>query len=177
MRVLVAAVALVPALALAGMNRNYLVPAYKPCPGPQTTCVPLGPASTFTFDQAILKSRPTQFIKANQVSLVIELKGVRDASGALVTTDTSNPADDFILRISAGRVTLLSGINLQLEPGSPLSPATEVRINLKNGKGRASLTTPDETPSNGLITQTLGTPELLDNQGNTLAVTGARSKP
>ena len=177
MRALVAAVVLLPALALAGMNRTYLVPAYKPCPGGQTSCVPQGPASTFTFDQVILKSRPSPFIKANQVAVVIELKGVRDASGALVTTDTADPADDFILRTPAGRVTLLAGLNLQLEPGSPLSPATEVRVDLKNGKGRASLTTPEETPSNGLIQQSLGVPELLDNQGNLLAVTGARSKP
>jgi hypothetical protein len=175
--VVVVTVALLPALALAGMNRNYLVPAYKPCPDAQTTCIPVGPASTFTFEQAVLKSRPSQFIKPNQVSLVIELRGVRDASGALVTTDTSNPADDFILRTPAGRVTLVAGTNLQLEPGSPLSPITDVRVDLKNGKGHASLTTPDETPTHGLITQTLGVLELLDNQGNLLAVTGARSRP
>jgi hypothetical protein len=169
--------ALLPALGLAGMNRNYLVPAYKPCPADMTSCAPQGPVSTFTFDQAILKSRPSPYIKPNQVSLVIELKGVRDASGALVTTDTGSPADDFILRTPAGRVTLLAGTNLQLEPDSPLSPAVEVRIDLKNGKGHGSLTTPDETPSHGLISQNLGTPELLDNQGNVLAVTGARSRP
>jgi len=50
------------------------------------------------------------------VSLVIDLKGVRDASGALVTTDTSNPADDFILRTPAGRVTLLAGRTCSSSP-------------------------------------------------------------
>ena len=180
MRALLRAVvlaALLPALARAGMNRNYLVPAYKPCPAEQTSCAPQGPASTFTFEQAVLKSKPSPYIKPNQVSLVIDLKGVRDASGALVTTDSSNPADDFILRTPAGRITLLAGTNLQLEPGSPLVPVTDVRIDLKNGKGHASLTTPAETPTHGLINQSLGVPALLDNQGNLLAVTGARSQP
>ena len=180
MRALLRAVvlaALLPALALAGMNRTYLVPAYKPCPEGQKSCAPQGPASTFTFELAILKSRPNPYIKPNQLSLAVELKGVRDASGALVTTLSSNPADDFILRTPAGRVTLLAGTNLQLEPGSPLSPVTEVRVDLKNGNGHGSLTTPDETPTHGLIQQTLGVPELYDNQGNLLAVTGARSRP
>jgi hypothetical protein len=177
MRALAATLTLVPALALAGMNRTYLVPAYKPCPNGQTSCAPPGPSSTFTFEQVILKSRPSPFIKPNQVSLIVELKGVRDASGALVTTDPANPADDFILRTGAGRVVLLAGTNLQLEPGSPLVPVTDLRIDLKNGKGSATLKTPEETPTNGLINQSLGVPELLDNQGNPLAVTGARSRP
>lgn len=179
MRALLHAVVLaaLPAVALAGMNRNYLVPAYKPCPFDLTSCVPQGPSSTFTFEQAVLKSKPSQYIKAKQVSLVIDLKGVRDASGALVTTDENDPTDDFILRNPPGRVTLLAGTNLQLEPGSPLSPTIEVRIDLKNGKGHATLVTPDETPSHGLINQSIGAPELFDNQGNLLAATGARSRP
>jgi hypothetical protein len=177
MRALAVVLTLVPGLALAGMNRTYLVPAYKPCPNGQTSCTPQGTASTFTFEQALLKSRPAPYIKPNQVSVIIEVKGVRDASGALVTTDPANPADDFILRTGAGRVVLLAGINLQLEPGSPLVPPSEVRLDLKNGKGSGSLRTPEETPTNGLINQSLGLPELYDNQGNPLAVTGARSKP
>jgi hypothetical protein len=177
MRALAVALTLVPALASAGMNRNYLVPAFKPCPNGQTSCAPQGPSSTFTFEQVILKSRAAPFIKPNQVSLIVAIKGVRDAGGALVTTDPSDPADDFILRTGAGRTVLLAGTNLQLEPGSPLLPSTDLHIDLKNGKGSATLRTPEETPTNGLINQSLGVPELLDNQGNLLAVTGARTKP
>jgi hypothetical protein len=177
MRALTIALTLVPALALAGMNRTYLVPAYKPCPNAQTSCAPQGTASTFTFEQALLKSRPAPYIKPNQVSVIVEVKGVRDASGALVTTDPSNPADDFVLRTGAGRVVLLAGTNLQLEPGSPLVPVTEVRFDLKNGKGTGALRTPEETPTNGLINNSIGVPELYDNQGNPLAVTGARTRP
>ena len=177
MRALAVVLTLVPALALAGMNRTYLVPAYKPCPNGQTSCPPQGTASSFTFDQVLLKSRPAPYIKPNQVSVIVEVKGVRDASGALVTTDPSDPADDFVLRTGAGRVVLLSGINLQLEPGSPLVPITEVRLDIKNGKGSAALRTPEDTPTNGLINQSIGIPELYDNQGNPFAVTGARTKP
>jgi len=49
--------------------------------------------------------------------------------------------------------------------------------NVYYGKGSAALRTPEDTPTNGLINQSIGIPELYDNQGNPFAVTGARTKP
>jgi hypothetical protein len=169
--------AAVPATALAGMNRTYMVPAYEPCPGTATSCSPQPRASAYTFDQAILRTPQKPYTGPNQVAIVIELKGVRDAGGNLVTTDPGNPADDFVFRTPAGRTVITSGTPLQLEPGSPLVPLVEVRIDVKNGKGKATYRTPAATPASGLVNQTLELPVIYDPAGRLFAANGARSKP
>jgi hypothetical protein len=165
---------LVPAGARAGgLSRTFLVPSYAACPGP-AVCVPRR-ESSFTFDKAILHSSQARYIAPNKLSLVVELSGVKDASGALVTTDPSNPADDFRLVVPSTQVTL-SGVGT-LPTGFPGTGDTVVRIDLKQGAGKGRLTTPEETPKSGLVTGSLGVPALYDNQGNRLAVTGAQTPP
>src|SRR5262245_30483349 len=168
-------VLLFPAVvAAAGMNVTYLVPAYTPCSGGQTSCVPVK-ESTFTFDQVILKSSQSPYTLPNKLSLVIILKGVRDAAGELVTTDPNNPDDDFVVNLSPGR-TVLVAQGLQLEPGSPLLPRLSIRIDLTDGKGKVPYRTPAETPTSGFVSESTETPSVLDNQGKRFAVAGARSK-
>jgi hypothetical protein len=167
---LVAALVL-PVRASADMTRNYLVPAYVPCPGP-ATC-PATPSSSFTFSSAVLKNAKARYLTPGKVTLVVELKGVKDGSGQLVTTDPSNAADDFLLVVAPGQVTL-AGIGT-LPPG--LSPETRLHIDLKNGDGSQKLVTPDETPKHGLVVNSLGLPTVFDNQGKVLAVTGSQSPP
>ena len=174
---LTAAALVLPALAAAGMNRTYLVPAYAACPGGATTCAPQPRASSYTFDQAVLRTPQKPYIAPNQVALDVELKGVRDASGALVTPVTGDPTDDFVFTVPAGRTVLTVGTPLQLEPGSPLLPVTEIRIDLKKGTGRGTLRTPSNTPTSGLVNQTLELPVVRDPAGKLFAVSGARSKP
>jgi hypothetical protein len=180
MRPIVAALfvaAVLPTAAHAGMNKTYMVPAYEPCPGGATQCSPQPPSSAYTFDQAILRTPQKPFTAPNQTAVVVELKGVRDAAGNPVTTDPGNPADDFVFRTPAGRTVITSGTRIQLEPGSPLVPVVEVRIDLKNGKGKATYKTPGNTPTNGLVNQTLDLPVIYDPAGKVLASNGARTKP
>lgn len=169
--------AALPALASAGMNKTYLVPAYDACPGTATQCSPQPRTSAYTFDQAVLRTPPKPFTAPNRVAIVIELKGVRDAGGALVTTNRDDPSDDFVFRTPAGRTVITSGTPIQLEPGSPLVPVTEVRIDLTKGKGKATYRTPAATPDSGLVNQSLELPMILDPAGKAFAVTGARSRP
>lgn len=176
-RTLALLLALSPAVTLAGMNRTFLVPAHRPCPGAQTTCAPQPRASSYTFEQAVLRSPQKPFTGPNQLALLVELKGVRDGAGNLVTTDRNDPADDFVFRVPPGRVVLLAGTPIQLEPGSAFSVPTEVRLDLENGKGRQPLRTPPETPTSGLVNQTLELPVIYDPAGNPFAVSGARSRP
>jgi hypothetical protein len=165
---------LMPALVGAEMNVTDLVPAYAPCPGGRSSCTPVK-ESSFSFDRALLKSPRGSFIGPNKVSLVVELRGVRDASGALVTTSTGDAADDFVVVIPPGRTVLVEQ-GLQLEPSSPLVPQTSFRIDLKNGKGRTAYKTPPETPTSGLVSEATTTPVVMDNQGKRFAVSGARSR-
>jgi hypothetical protein len=164
-------VAGLPAAAAADMTRTYLVPAYAPCPGPATCPATL--SSTFSFSSAVLKNAKARYLAPGKVTLVVELKGVKDASGQLVTTDPGNAADDFLLVISPAQVTI-AGIGT-LPPG--LSPETRLHIDLKNGDGSQKLTTPEETPKHGLVANSAGLPMVFDSQGKVLAVTGSQSPP
>lgn len=166
---------LVPACARAGgFSRTYLVPVYAPCTSPAGICTPRL-ESSFTFDKAILHTPQARFTGPGKLSLIVELVGVKDASGNLVTTDPGNPADDFRLVLPANQVTIL-GLGT-LAAGFPGTADQVLRIDLKRGAGKARLVTPSETPKTGLITGSLGVPTLYDNAGNRLAVTGAQTRP
>ena len=168
------AVLLTPALAAAAMNVTHLVPAYMPCPAGQTMCMPVK-ESSFTFERAVLKSSQAPFTAPDKLAFIVELRGVRDAAGSLVTTSTTDPADDFVVVISPGRTVLLEQ-GLQLEPSSPLLPRLSVRIDLTNGKGKKPYRTPPETPTSGFVNESVAAPVILDSQGKRFAVTGARSR-
>lgn len=160
--------------AWAGMNRTYMVPAYAACPS--GVCEPTL-ESTFRFDEAALISSQARYTGPGKLALIIDIKGVRDASGALVSTDPANEADDFLLFIPESRTTLLSGALVGTLAPRLLTGDTIYRFDVTKGRARKRFATPDETPEHGLITQVLGNPVVLDNQGNPLAVTGVRSKP
>ena len=129
-----AALVLLPAGAQAGFNVNYLVPGFKGCEGNAAVCA-IEPSSSFTFETAILKSpRGRYSIREGKPTIFIILKGVRDASGNLVTTDPANDADDFVLVLPTGR-TIVPSIGT-IADGS--IPAQRIGIDLENGNGKGS---------------------------------------
>ena len=79
--------------ALAGWSVNYLVPAYEPCTPPANSC-PAVLESRFTFETVALKTPTRRFLKDEAVAVAVQMTGVRDDSGALVTTDPDDDADD-----------------------------------------------------------------------------------
>lgn len=178
MRAHVGLIALLAAVAphaagAAGLSRTYLVPAYAPCPGP-AVC-PARLESSFTFATAVLRSPQAKFIAPNKLTLIVELSGVKDAGGALVTTDPNDPSDDFLVVLPASQVTVTSLGTLPA--GFPGAGESTLRIDLKKGAGKARLMTPEETPKTGLVTASNGAPTVYDNQGKRLAVTGAQTPP
>jgi hypothetical protein len=158
--------------ALAGKSKNYLVPAYQPCTPPAGSC-PAVLESRFTFESAVLKSSNAKYLKDNKVAVEVELKGVRDPSGALVTTDPDNQADDFRLFVPASQITIGSTTTA---PGV-LSTDIVVGIDLKNGKGKGSYKTPAGGQGSGVIAEAGGLPYVVDSDGNRFAVSGSRDKP
>jgi hypothetical protein len=178
MRVHLGLIALLAAVAphaagAAGLSRTYLVPAYAPCPGP--AICPARLESSFSFTTALLRSPQVKFIAPNKLTLIIELTGVKDATGALVTTDPNDPSDDFRLVLPGNQVTITSLGTLP--PGFPGAGEQSVRIDLRKGAGKARLVTPEDTPKTGLVTGSTGVPTIYDNQGKRLAVTGAQTPP
>lgn len=168
--VVLAALLALPVSALAGFNVNFLVPGYAPCES-GGACASAR-SSTYTFETAILKSPRGRFsVREGKVSVIVQLKGVRDASGQLVTTDPTDRTDDFILVLPAGRVVLPSLGTLA--DGS--IPPTRIAIELTNGRGKAKYVAEGTQP--GLVTISFEAPVVLDPDGNLFAATGAMSKP
>ena len=158
--------------AWAGTNATPMVPAYQPCTPPATTC-PAVLESRFTFDSVTLKSSKSPYLKDDKVALAIEVKGVRDETGTLVTTDADDPADDFKLIIPGSQITF-NGTTVA--PGI-LSPEIQLGIDLKNGSGKASYKTPTGGEGTGVVAESTGAPYMIDNDGKRFAVTGQRDKP
>jgi hypothetical protein len=157
----------------AGSNVNHLVPAYQPCTPPVTTCQAVL-ESRFTFEKAVLKSSKARYLKDNKVAISVELKGVRDPSGALVTTDPGNQADDFKLFVPGSQVTF-GGTTVA--PGI-LSQDIVLGVDLKNGNGKASYKTPAGGEGSGVIAEATGVaPYVIDSDGKRFASTGSRDKP
>jgi len=179
----IALAALIVSPAWAGRaGTTYLVPAYEACPRGQTTtttlippppCVPATRESSFTFESATLKTSGFRYLAVGKAAFVFAVKGVRDASGNLVTTDPTNPADDFMVVTSPGQITL-TFLNETVPPGVVSGPVV-VRFDLKNGAGKATYKTPPPIPD-GVIAET-GAIVVLDNQGKRLATLGAQSPP
>jgi hypothetical protein len=168
--VVLAAALLAPALAAAGFNRTYLVPSYRACPGP-ATCNPPVLDSSYRFESALLKNSNTRFLVPNKIAFTLELRGVKDAAGNLVTTDPNDPSDDFRIVSSPGRLTLAGQGTF---PEGAI-PAVIIRFDVTKGVARKKYNTDPSTPP-GLVTEGSSV-VVLDNQGRRLAVTGAMSRP
>lgn len=167
-------IALVAVLALgstatAGQNKNYMAPVYAACPG-SGNCNPPTLESTYTFDTIILSSSQQRYISAGKFALGITIKGLKDAGGNPVTANLE-------LRTGASRITILSQGVGTLGETSPLAPETVYVVAVKNGSAKAKFNTPDNTPANGLVVNSLGSPILYDPEGKPLASTGTQSKP
>jgi hypothetical protein len=160
------AVLLAPAAALAaGYNRVYLVPALKPCPG-FATCAGRGLESTYTFDTIVLRSPPTRYSPAGKPQLFLEVKGVRDASGAPVN-------GNLTLKVLSGRVNV-PGIGT-IGDDSALTTVAPLPVPLKNGNNPKFSYKNPATPDGLLVNG--GGVEVYDPEGKLLAVTGTQTKP
>jgi hypothetical protein len=167
---LLTAVAVAPAWA--GSNATPMVPAYAPCTPPVTSC-PAVLESRFSFESVTLKSPKSPYLRDDKTAVSIELKGVRDETGALVTTDPESPDDDFALFIPGSQITV-NGVTVA--PGI-LSPDLVVRVDLKNGAGKGSYKTPAGGEGSGVVAESTAAPYVLDGDGKRFAVTGQRDKP
>jgi hypothetical protein len=148
-----------------------MVPAYDDCPGSQN-CNPPTRSSSYTFDSIVLYSSPQPYIAANKLSLKVVVKGLRDSAGRPVT-------GTITLSSGQSRVTIV-GLLGTIGDKSPLQAVSgEVKypVQVTNGNGSASFTTPNSTPAHGLITNSITPPVLYDPAGQPLATTGARSRP
>lgn len=155
-----------PTLAHAGTNRVYLVPAVKECPGP-ATCVPREYESTYTFDAIILLSPGGKYLSTGKKpSLTLDIRGVRDASHALVTGNLTL----VILPVRVSLATLGT-----FPDDSPFTQNAPVQVPITNGATRfpyrPSAVAPNGTLVNG------GGVEVLDPDGKRLAVIGTQAKP
>ena len=146
-----------------GTNRVYLVPALKECPGP-ATC-PREFESAYTFEAIVLHTPASKYGRAGKPQLAVEFVGVRDPGGAPFTGTLK-------VKVSSGRVSI-PGFGT-LPDGSPLVQVAPIDGAIKNGKGKVRYTAP-QAPG-GLITNGGGV-EILDPDGNLLAVTGTQTKP
>lgn len=164
-RLAVCAAIVVPHAARAGgYNRVYLVPAVKRCTT-AATC-PREFASSFTFDTIVLRSPATKYLPAGKPSLILDLHGVRDASGAPLN-------GTLMLRVLSGRVSL-PGLGT-FPDDSSLTQQAPIPVTLKNGDGKLPYKPSPGVP-NGTIVNGGGV-EVYDPDGNLLAVTGSQSKP
>ena len=157
-----------PAVAAAGLNRNYLVPAYEPCPG-SGNCNPPTRSSTYTFDQVVLSSSNQQYSGPGKLALGITIKGLKDAGGTPFT-------GTVVLKVGRSRVTILTNGVGTLGETSPLAPETVYVVQVKAGNARARFKTPDETPTSGLVVNSFDAPVLYDPEDKPLATTGTRTR-
>jgi hypothetical protein len=166
---LVVALLALPALATAKLNRSYMVPVYAACPG-SGNCFPPVLASAYTFDSIVLYSSPLPYIQAGKLSLMVIVKGLKDANGMPAT-------GTFTLTVPSSRVTVLTQNIGTLGDTSPLAPDTVYDVKVTNGSTRARFTVPDSAKDATVVVNQFGAPILYDPDGHELASTGSRSKP
>jgi hypothetical protein len=164
LRVLILALALPGPAVAGGYGSVYLVPALAECPGPASCSRAF--ESAYTFDTIILHSRASRYLDDKKPSFLIDVRGVRDPSGALVNGTVT-------VRILSGRVSV-PGIGT-FPDSSPLTRVAPFPIPLKNGGAKRF---PYRSPAapNGTITNGGGV-DILDPEGKRLAVTGSQAKP
>ena len=166
---LAASMALLTATIATGapLSRVYLVPALKKCDSAFAACVPREFESRYTFDTIILRSPATRYLPTNKPSLYLDVRGVRDPSGALLT-------GNLTLRVISGRVGLAS---LGTLPDDfALAQVPPVAVPLRNGRNKRFAYRPDQTPPAGTIVNGGGV-ELYDPDGKLLAVVGTQARP
>jgi len=156
--------ALLPQLASAGgLNRTYLVPSFRTCPGPQT-CFPPAHDSTFTFESAVLKTPVSRFLRSRKTAFILEVKGVRDAAGNLAS------GVQFTVVVATGQITV-PGIGT-----FPSGTIPDTRITFVAERGRAKI--PYKTPDvpRGTVVEGAGI-TILDPEGRRLATIGSQAAP
>jgi len=164
-RLIVGVLAALPAVAVAGMNRNYLVPVYESCEA--FTC-PAHLSSAYTFDTIILSSSQQQYTAPKKLALAVSIRGLKDPAG--------NPVNGTLeLKVKVGRITQ-SGVTFMDDSPSLEAFTPRYLVDVKNGNGRARFATPDNTPA-GLVVNSLSSPVLYDPEGKPLASTGTQAKP
>ena len=160
---------LAPTAFAGGFNTTYLVPAYVVCPGPDICGAPQR-ESRFTFESATLRSPRGQFTDPKKPSFVVELKGVKDETGALVS------GSGFTAQIASGQVNLFLPTPLTLPAGFPLAQVLPVEISLNNGHSRTSYKSdPKNTAPAGTVTEGGGV-TVYDSDGKRLATIGSQFK-
>ena len=148
-----------------GYNRIYLVPAIKECHA-ASSC-PREFESAYTFDSIILMTPAGRYLPKGKPSLILDIRGVRDPSRALLN-------GSLTLHVISGRVSL-AGFGTFPDKSS-LTQVAPVPILLRNGRAKNFPYRPAVEVPNGLITNGGGV-EVLDPDGNRLAVTGSQSRP
>jgi len=156
-------VALLAAPAAAGFNRNFLVPSFQSCTGPQT-CFPPRHDSSFTFGSAVLKTPVSRFLRSRKTAFILELKGVRDAAGNLAS------GVQFTVVLATGQVTV-PGIGT-FPPGA--LPDVRMPFMVERGKAMVVYETPDVP--RGTVVEGAGI-TILDPDGRRLAIIGSQAAP
>ena len=158
-----------PALA-GGLNKSPLVPVYARCPG-SGNCQPVL-VSSYTFDEMYLYSPRKKYSGPEELALMIQVKGLKDANGTPVT-------GQITVSVPATRVTILpSGGGFgTFGDLSPLAQQPPYVVEVKNGSARQKFFTPSTTPTNGLVANSFGSPIVYDPEGKELASTGSQSRP
>ncbi len=151
--------------ALGGGNLTHLVPASVHCPGPDA-CVPAQKESRFTFESVILRSGRGKYANPKKPAFIIELKGVRDASGTLVTSEA------FTIRVSSGQINLGGGQPVSLPAGFPLAVVAPIPISLRDGVAKKPYSPSQQAPSGTVVEG--GGIDIYDSDGKRLATTGAQ---
>ncbi len=154
---------LLPTLAFAGgLNRNYLVPSFRSCAGP-AACPPQHDSS-FTFESAVLKTPVSRFLRSGKTAFILDLKGVRDAAGNLVS------GVQLTVVLATGQITV-PGIGT-FPPGA--IPDTRVTFVVERGRAKVPYKAP-EVPRGTVVEG--GAVTILDPEGRRLATIGSQAAP
>jgi hypothetical protein len=165
------------------MSTTYLVPVYEACPRATTTttqpspapCTPARRASSVTFDSAMLKTSTTRYLTGGKVAFVVVFRGIRDASGNLLTTNPADPADDFAVISPPGQTTL-TFLDSTYAAGVLAGPV-RVPFDVRKGAAKVVYQTPDTLPIPDGIVVEGGSVLVVDSEGKRLATVGAQSRP
>ena len=154
---------LLPKLAIGGGgNKNYLVPSFQSCAGP-SVCPPEHDSS-FSFDTAVLKTPASRFLRSRKTAFTLELKGVRDAAGNLVS------GAQFTVVLATGQITV-PGVGT-FPPGA--IPDTRIPFTVERGRASVVYKTPD-LPRGTVVEG--GVVTVLDPNGRRLATIGNQARP
>jgi hypothetical protein len=164
--VVVAAVAAALPAGAGGFNSTPLVPAFAVCPGPNTCGAPRR-ESRYTFDAITLRSPRTRYMNPAKPAFVVILKGVKDESGAPVTSET------FTVRVTSGQINLTSQ-GITIPAGHPLGVVPPIPVTLRKGAGEVIYSPPAAAPPGTVVEG--GGVTVYDSDGRRLALTGSHAR-